>query len=105
MHPLAHRGGVDAEEARHLARVQLLEVAEHEGLAVEIRQLLQGGPRLLRQELFVQEVVGPARRPELRGLRRVLPFSSNRGRYSSSDSVGRRRRARRCIKAAFVVIR
>ena len=83
MHPLAHRGGVDAEEARHLARVQLLEVAEHEGLAIEVRQPPECVPRLLRKEHLVQEVVGPPRRRRpTESLEEYLPQFDEHGRHA-----------------------
>ena len=71
MYALPDGRGVDAQELGDLLGGHLFEIAQHEGLAIDVGQPVEAGPWLLSQQLPVEKLVGPARRPQLGRLRGV----------------------------------
>ena len=58
MDALPHRRGIHTERVCHVSGGHLLEVAEHERIAIEVGQTRDDIARLLGEELTIQDFIG-----------------------------------------------
>jgi hypothetical protein len=88
-----------------MRRRHVLEIAQHECVPIEIRQARDGVACLSAKIWRSMRSSACDTISNSAGVAVCCPSASNRGRYASSDSAGRRAEARRCIRAAFVAMR
>ena len=71
---LTDRGGLEPEDLRDLAGRQPLEIAQHERVAIQIRQACDPGARLLCELLTIEQLLDPRGHLELGWRAHVLSF-------------------------------